>query len=875
MPGRVGLERTPFIGRRAERAALHDRLAEGERLVTVLGPPGVGKTRLASQLLREQEPAWSDAGGARFCDLTAARTPCDVLFAVAATLGVEAGRESVTSGAERIGDALASLGPVLLVLDNCEHVVPFAGLILTRWIERAPDARFLATSQLRLGVDGEVVFELEPLPREDAIELYEDRARRGGAAAFERDAVGSLVDRLDRLPLAIELAAARARVLAPAEFLGRLDKRFELLRGVRNGKPSSLAEAIGRSWDALSPAEAAALAQVSVFSGGFTLAAAEAVIELPDDAPALLDVLEALRDRSMLKLQGGTPPRFSLYESVRDYAALKLDESGGTSAAARRHGEYFARLAPSGPDDAQGSQELEQLAAEADNLLVAHRRHAATDPRLAAHAALAVFPVFALRGLPESSSSLVESLVGVARRTGDDVLVARALRARSVVAGRRGRLDLAAADLEEALALAADAPHVEAQLFALIGRVHALNGDFAAARRSLESARTRVGDAPATFLHGYVAHVRGMVEEAAGDLDSAATCFETAFRAFDRSGATRFRGLAWLNAGVVREGQGRLEDARSLYESALSTFTALRDRAGEADALVNLGGLHLALGLLDEAQQLLDRGLSLQRALGNRRFEILALANLGVLSLLRGEAPQARALLESAIVICRAIEERQFRALILPFFAAAEAQLGLRDEARADFAEARRMLGGDAAPTVDVLEGFLDLAAAREGGEARGLHVGRAVARLQNPPPEGRRRGDWLLALRVLRAAINVGSGPSAQSCAPDAALRVADDATWFETPGGTRVDLRNRPTLRRVLATLASTRLLAPGSGTQTADLFAAGWPGEKAQPGAAAARVYVAVGTLRSLGLDGILLRTEQGYMLDPELPLQRLPS
>jgi predicted ATPase len=859
-----------FIGRARERAALAGLLADA-RAVTLIGPSGIGKTSLARRVAGER-------GAVGFCDLSNARDPDDVVAATAAVLGLPLARDA-GDGRSQLGNALAARGPTLLVLDNAEHAAAALAGLLEGWLERAPEARFLVTSLCRLGLQAETIYELPPLGLEEAVELYEERAGRLGEAIADREAVEELVERLDRLPLAIELAAARARVLRPRQLLARLADRFAVLKdSSKHGRYESLSDAIRCSFELLAPVEATALAECGVFAGGFTLEAAEAVLDLEGlDGPVapVVDLLEALRDKSLLFLDDGDPPRFRLLESVRAYARRELARTGRLAAAERRHALHFIAVGEGPSDGGLDDGRLRRVGAEASELLAAHRRHLDREPALAARAALALNPVVALRGPPTSEAGLLDHAVAAARRCRDSLLLARTLRARALVRSRHGRVPEALADADEALRLAreAGARLLELHVRTEQGRILAFGGDLGRASEHLTRAIAGLAGLDQPFLEGYARNLLGIVEEARGNLEACASAFEAAQACFRRFGSKRFEAVALMNLGVTRHVQLRLEDARSLVGRSLELFRAIDDRACEADALLNRGCIELTAGDLARAEETLRGSLALERRFGNRRFEALALGRLGIVALERGEWHAARQELQETLAILREVGEGRYHPMFLVFFAAAEALLGLEAEARADFARSREEFGALGDPgnlvTQDVLEGFLSLAA----GDA-----GASRARLETPAIAGARAADAAIARRLLAAALARHEAPvapvavAAAPAAPADALRLGPDAAWFAAPGAEPYDLRGRGPARRILRALVEQRLLAPGVGLPLERIFTLGWPGEQALPRAAAARVYVAIRALRTAGLGDRLRRQADGYLLDPELAVAR---
>ncbi|MFH9721805.1 AfsR/SARP family transcriptional regulator [Streptomyces sp. NPDC017254] len=391
--GNLHARLTSFVGRDEEIAALRDDLRTA-RLVTLLGPGGAGKTRLSQEAAERGAEAWP--GGVWVAELAPVTDPEAVPEAVLAAVGA---RETVLRGAGaeelRAGtDPLARLVEhcegrrMLLLLDNCEHVVAAAAELADTLLARCPDLRVLATSREPLGVPGEVVRPLGPLPAGTALRLLGERgaaARPGFAVGEDPEAAEEICRRLDGLPLAIELAAARLRMLTSRQIADRLDDRFRLLTsGARTVLPrqQTLRAVVDWSWELLDGAERAVLRRLAVFTGGCDLAAAEAVCA--DDAaggvPDVLDLLGALVDKSLVVAgpgRDGEGMRFRLLETVAEYAGERLDESGERAAVERRHLTYYRELARSTDPQLRGFGQvaaITRFGAEYGNLRTALRR---------------------------------------------------------------------------------------------------------------------------------------------------------------------------------------------------------------------------------------------------------------------------------------------------------------------------------------------------------------------------------------------------------------------------------------------------------------------------------------------------------------------
>ena len=318
-------ERDEFVGRREPLAELARRLGAGARLISVLGLGGSGKTRLVTRF------GWRSLGefpgGVWFCDLSEARNVDGIAYAVAQGLEVPLGQDDPMT---QLGRVIAGRGRCLVILDNFEQVTRHAQETLGRWLDRASDARFLATTREVLGLPGEEVLALAPLETSDAAALFMRRAETAKPGfqrkAEDRVAIAALVKLLEGLPLAIELAAARVRVIPPRTMLSRMSERFKLLSstGGRVDRQATLRAVFDWSWDLLSLPEKAALAQLSVFHGGFTLESVEATIDLSGcgNAPWPMDALQSLVQKSLVRHV--SDDRFDLLVSVQEYAAEHL-----------------------------------------------------------------------------------------------------------------------------------------------------------------------------------------------------------------------------------------------------------------------------------------------------------------------------------------------------------------------------------------------------------------------------------------------------------------------------------------------------------------------------------------------------------------------
>ncbi|MFF4247302.1 BTAD domain-containing putative transcriptional regulator [Streptomyces sp. NPDC001822] len=403
--GNLRARLTSFVGRDADIAGLREDLTRA-RLVTLLGPGGAGKTRLSQEAAEAVAASWPD--GVWLVELAPVDDPEAVPETVLGALGA---RETVLRGAgaeglravERgsvagAGSALAHLVEhcsqrrMLLLLDNCEHLVEAAARLTDHLLARCPGLTVLATSREPLGVPGELVRPVDPLPDPMALRLFADRgaAARPGfrvdADAETAAACAEICRRLDGLPLAIELAAARLRMLGPRRIADRLDDRFRLLTsGSRTVLPrqQTLRAVVDWSWDLLGEDERAALRRLSVFAGGCDLAAAEEVCSLPgavlSDARDVAPLLGSLIDKSLVVAAPGDDGemRYRLLETVAEYASERLGEAGERTAAERRHLVHYRELARTTDPGLRGPGQLAALRRfehEYENLRTALRR---------------------------------------------------------------------------------------------------------------------------------------------------------------------------------------------------------------------------------------------------------------------------------------------------------------------------------------------------------------------------------------------------------------------------------------------------------------------------------------------------------------------
>jgi predicted ATPase/Tfp pilus assembly protein PilF len=866
---------TSFIGRQADLVSLSEKLLSS-RCVVVLGAPGVGKSRLCRELALQSSESFC---GVWALDCTEAMGVEGLCAVVSRALDVPLTSESTPQNTiTQLGKALAARGDILLVLDNVERLAESVATAISRWMSLAPAARFLVTSRVRLQIEGEALFDLAPLSHEEATLLFIERAqavRRGySPTQSDQEELSALVPQLDGLPLAIELAAARMRVLSPAQIRKNLSKRFHLLtRGAGDGRQATLREAIDASWELLRPHEQSALAQCSVFRGGFSLEAAEAVLSL--EGGFVVDLLEDLCDRSLLYRYepSETPgePRFALYASIREYAEEKLTNPEQTFA---KHASYYLRSVEEwnqAIDGVDGRGARQRLFLEIENLLMVHRQ--ASDAEESLRAVLALGPILYSRGPYGMYLPLLDhSLQLAANRHIDPLLKAKALHARGRTQQFLGKMKESLADYQEALALAS---HTNEQSFV------------AKVMNSLAN-------------HSYW---QGKVSEARDG-------FMKTLALHQKLGDRRAEGVVYGSLAVLEQEQGNLGLAFKHLSDALRLHREVGDQASEGWTLGNFASFEQEQGRLTEARRHLERALALHRATGNRRSEAMHYANLAMIEQEQGDLTAARRDFQGALAIAREIGHRRFEGIFAGYLARCMEEAGNLSDAR-DYYELaigvhREMgskaydallsacLGGLLAKTGNVEAGLSMIDSAEEQlqklnkthwvmvaklsrvlceraivDSAKSAEAAQLQANIQKTIEEARaeasRSADIRCALRIIEEQPTITKIKQPET---EASITFGPNAIWFETPHTGRVNLQKRKSLRLIVKRLLEERDKTPGEAVSLDTLFSSGWPNERVHPEAGRSRLYMALCTLRNMGLRDVLVRQDSGYLLDPKV-------
>lgn len=862
------------------------------RLVTILGPPGTGKTRLAKEHALDRASR-APFAASLFCDLTDASSPDDVIARLASVLHIANDTLPTT---DRVVQELAAMAPALLILDNFEQLVRSSASLVAELLDRTgAEVRLIVTSRERLGVAGEALFDLGPLvlssageQMSEAVQLFLERARDASpdfqpSAEDLRD-VAQLVSVLDGLPLALELAAARVRILTPAELLERLSKRFEWLTHGR----ATLRDTIEASWSLLAPWEQDALCQVSVFRGGFTVGAAESTLDLSrtQAAPPILDVLQSLRDKSLLQAEiGAGTRRFALLSSIREFSEDKLDEALRSLVYAR-HARTFLGLGEAWAaclDVEEDAEVRRKLRLEHENFFAVHRRFltvpaAAEDLRGASLRAALILSKSA-GALPYAASIEVLNRALAVQR-GEEVAaltVARALEARGNLLRFVGRTRESVEDFESMLRLAQDNHHPELVASALSGLGNAA------------TVRARWTEAGALFeralalVEGSNRRVEGrvlsMLAATHYNRDDPARARALLLRALDcerESKDRAFEGITVTSLGIVSLAMGAIPQSRTYLAEGLAIHREVGARHWEGVALSYLAAAEQDDGRIAEAHALYASAISLLSEIEVKRALGVALAGEGSAFLWERRIPEAKAHYLRALDIARVMSPDHEGLIVagLAVIAAMEADLVTAADS---FECAERALEDHARPAlldaIRVHRGHLELARwKRAPVEHQPAQWAAARACLEAASAWSARSAEVRFAQRLLAREIEALSPPPV-SIEDRRALVVGLNGAWFRPPGAkTSVRLHRRRALQRLLEALSDQHAKRHGEALSIARMVEQGWPGERVLPEAGTERVYTAVATLRKLGLRKLLLQRDDGYLLDPGVSILR---
>jgi len=657
-------QRNAFIGREREAADLRRLLSQQDvRLVTLTGPGGIGKTRLALQVAAEAANEFS--GGVCFVPLSSVGERSLIVSTIAQALGVrESANQTVQEGLDEYVSRLDE--STLLVLDNFEHLVS-EGSVVSQLLSVGSKLKITVTSQAPLHVYGEREFPVPPLTLPDlkSIPAMEVLSRLPAIALFlERatavkheftltrenaHAVAAICTRLDGLPLAIELAAARIKLLSPSDMLARLESRLKLLTGGARDLPTrqqTLRSTVDWSYGLLNAAEQTLFRRLSVFSGGCTLEGVESVCDTRGDLGLdVLDGMASMVDKSLAQQVAGAETRFTLLSTIREYALEHLAASDDEPATRRSHAAYYLVLAEEGAHEVTANSEwLDLFEVEHENFRAAvDYLIEAGDADWSLRLGAALFRFWETREYLTEGRDTIHRLLALEKTAARPKLRARLQFATAVLAGEQGDFDSARQLFEDSLescvelndnrgvAVALNALAVQARnrgeltdassLFERCLDIWKDIGDFSDIARALSNLAN--------------------VTKLQGDYTRAAALYDECLTMFRKAGDGT--GVAWtLNyQGDVAREKADFVAARSFCEQSLHAFRQLRDSWGIASALSDLAGLSYDQGNNAEARRLYAESICLFRDLGHKRGVARVLECLAASAAAQSNAEQA------------------------------------------------------------------------------------------------------------------------------------------------------------------------------------------------------------------------------------------
>jgi predicted ATPase/class 3 adenylate cyclase len=657
------LSLTSFIGRERDVDEL-EHLLWRSRLLTITGPGGAGKTRLAIQVAQNIKNSFPD--GVWFIDLASLSRNSPLSQQVMNVLGV---REVIGFAPEQTLIEVLNHKALLLILDNCEHLLPEIANFAENILRNATKVQILATSREKLGAAGESIWRIPPLsspdPRQannikkilqyESMRLFQERAavvKPGFSITRENaDAVANICGRLDGLPLAIELAAARVRALSVGEILRRLDDRFRLLVGSSTALPrqQTLRALVNWSYDLLAENERVLLRRLSVFSGGWTLEAAEQVCPGGDiEEWEVLDLLTGLLDKSFVigETRNGHE-RYRFLETIHEFSQGRLTDSNETEEFAQKHATYFLKMIVNSYGKEWGPEQIHWLAwldEEIDNLRTALERlsQVAGDEELLLQMAGSLWRYWEIRGSFTEGRTWLETALAKGSKT-PGYWHANGLAGAGHLARQQGDYDKARALHEQSLNLFRElgCKRNSARQLNALGEIAHFKGDYSHAVRLHEeslSIREEIGD-----TEGIAVSLRqlGVIARDRGQYNHAKELLEESLKLERTLSDKLLIALSLNDLGLVTQHLCEYERAISLFEEAISLQRQLNDRLGISNSLQNLGNVAKDQGDFKRAWLLYSECLALKQELGDKRGIARATAALAEIAYWQGKYHQA------------------------------------------------------------------------------------------------------------------------------------------------------------------------------------------------------------------------------------------
>lgn len=675
-PHNLPIQLTRFIGRESEMAEV-ERMIGTARLLTLTGPGGSGKTRLALQAAADLLEAFRE--GVWLVELARTSDPALVPRVVSSVLHVreQQGRPIVDTLIDHIG-----LKKLLLVIDNCEHLIAACAELVETLLSACSNLSILSTSREPLGIPGEVVLRVPALTtpamgattaqavkRFESVELFVDRARSTHPSFVLSDsnasAVAAICERLDGIPLAVELAAARVQAITVDQISERLHDRFRLLTaGSRTAlaRHQTLRAAVDWSHDLLSDRERVLLRRLAVFAGGFTLDAAESVCGVePIESEEVLDLLSNLVSKSLVQLEAGSMEgRYRLLGTIREYALEKLGAAREADSFRDLHLDWCIRFAEEGEPELRGPEQqawLDRLHTELDNFRAAFGWGAAQeDPQRALRLGSSLLEFWIVRADWGEGRQWLEAALGLPGEV-DPAVRMKALRAAGELADVLSDYPSATAHFESSLAMARELDDGRAIAAALIGLAHEAErtGRFRSARPLLEEAVSilrSAGDEPS------MARSLGGLAWLEDNYRVARSLWEENLSIRRRLGNQEMVAWSVLQVGLSAQGMGDYEAARTAYRESLEIGKGLGYKRLIARSLTQLGELSRSEARLEEARALFEETLPTWREIGHKSGLLDSLRGLGDVALMEGDPAGARPLLEESLAVCREIGAR-------------------------------------------------------------------------------------------------------------------------------------------------------------------------------------------------------------------------